>query len=349
MRLAARWHIPVASPPTLPRTPDPLCRAQREVSITAALQREGFSHFRYSTAVSQHIAAGEPSQEAVLATCRQQVQEEQAAQERRQRMVAWIAAHQMPSSYQYRVAAVLQYERGQCSEAEAQEACRQQQAQDQARDQRRQEVSQLLEAEGMSADYVNVVPALQQYVTSGAGDQQGMLAAARAKHAVEQRRAALVAALTAEGLATHLTAEPAAQAYIRTGQGSQEAALAACRTKHQQLAQVAVRRNEVADLLPDAARQRYNECELAEARAPGLARTAVHHWQLASACNVRHGVRHLTRSSIAPADAYYCLAVDAYVHRGEGSAQAAAAALEAYFAAHPLYHFYNSEDGYHDY
>lgn len=338
----------VASPPTLPHMPDPPCRAQREASIAAALEREGFSHFRYSTAVLQHIAAVEPSQEAVLATCRQQVQEEKAARERRQGMIAWIAAQQMPSSYQY-IMAVLQYERGQCTEAEAQEACRQQQVQDQAQGQRRQEVSQLLEAEGMPADYALAVPALQQYVRSGAGDQQGMLAAARAKHAADQRREALVAALTAEGLATHLHTEPAAQAYIRTGQGSKEAALAACRAKHQRLAQVAARRSKVVALLPDEARQRYHHCEWAEARAPGLAQTAVQHWQLASTCIVQHGVRHLTRSSIAPADAYYCLAVDAYVHRGEGSAQAAAAALEAYFAAHPLYHFYDSEDGYSDF
>lgn len=122
----------VASPPTLPHMPDPPCRAQREASIAAALEREGFSHFRYSTAVLQHIAAVEPSQEAVLATCRQQVQEEKAARERRQGMIAWIAAQQMPSSYQY-IMAVLQYERGQCTEAEAQEACRQQQVQDQGR------------------------------------------------------------------------------------------------------------------------------------------------------------------------------------------------------------------------
>ncbi|PRW57826.1 hypothetical protein C2E21_3531 [Chlorella sorokiniana] len=225
-------------------------RAQREASITAALQREGLSGFLHSVAVSEHIHMGAPSEAEALATCRQRQQEEQAAQERRQRITAWLAEQQMPAFYSYTVPAVRQFERGQCSEEEAQQACRQQQAVEQAQEQRRQEVSQLLEAQGMPADYTGYVPALRSYVQTGAGSQQEMLAAARAQHARDQRRTALVAALTAEGMAIHLASEPAARAFVSTGEGGQEAALAACRERHQQEVQIAARRSEVAARLP---------------------------------------------------------------------------------------------------
>lgn len=236
-------------------------RAQRDASIRAALQREGLSRFTYTLAnVSLHIEMGAPSEAEVLAACRQRAQQEQAARERGQRIVAWLAEQQMPSSYRFNVGVMRQYERGDRSEEEAQQACRDQLAADQARDQRRQEVSQLLQEEGHPAEYVNSVPVLWQYVASGTGTRQELLAAAQAQRDADQRRTTLRAALAAEGMASHLVqTAPTAQAYISTGEGSVEAALAACRTQHQLSEQRAARRAEVQALLP--AGMEYHMCE----------------------------------------------------------------------------------------
>lgn len=49
-----------------------------------------------------------------------------------------------------------------------------------------------------------------------------------------------------------------------------------------------------------------------------------------------------------PADDYHCPEVAAFVERGQGSAEAVAAAMVAWRAAHPNYGYYDSE-GYYDY
>lgn len=235
-------------------------RAQRDASIRAALQREGLSRYSHLTSVSQHIQTGAPSEAEALAACRQRAAEEQAVQERGQRIVAWLAEQHMPSSYRYSVGVMRQYERGERSEEEAQQACREQLAADEARDQRRQEVSQLLQEEGHPADYVTLGPMLLQYVVSGTGTRQELLAAAQAQRDADQRRTALRAALAAEGLAINLAhIMPAAQAYISSGEGGQEAALAACRIQHQLNEQRAARRAAVQALLP--AGMEYHMCE----------------------------------------------------------------------------------------
>ncbi len=253
------WHTSVLACPV----PHPSRRAQREASITAALQREGLSGFNYAPGVSEYIRTGTPSEAQVLAACRQQHEEQQAAQqaavERTQRITAWLAEQQMPDNYRYIVRVVDHYILGACSEAEAQQACLRQQAEDQAREQRRQEVSQLLEGEGLPARSAGFVSEAQTYIRFGGSSLTELLAAAQAQHAREQRSAALVAALTAEGLGSHLTAAPAARAYISTGDGSQEAALAACRAQHQRQLQIIAHRTEVVARLPPGVL--YESCE----------------------------------------------------------------------------------------
>lgn len=121
-------------------------------------------------------------------------------------------------------------------------------------------MEQLLQAEGLPTALAVLLGPLQGYIDSGIGTQAELLAAARARHARDQRRDALNAALAAEGINTHFSfSVPEAAAFVASGEGGQEAALAACRARHAQQQERQARLATLQALLPQGAD--YYTCE----------------------------------------------------------------------------------------
>ena len=211
---------------------------------------------------------------------------------------------------------------------------------------RQRSVGALLAAEGLQ-DYRFRVPSLlRAFVSDGEGSAEAVVAEARARRATDEactaRRTAIFARLEAEGLQGRRS-EDSVQAYIRSGEGSEEEVVAAARAAAAATAAAAqardARRTRMTDLLAAEGLQRYaigyeapalwsyitsgegsEEAALAAAREAAAANEALQ-------ARERGLLARLQAEGIAECHRVGVPAVHRFVSRGEGSEEAAAAAV----------------------
>lgn len=184
--------------------------------------------------------------------CRRRPAPTNTCRERRRTRIAELLAAEGLGEYDGMYSAICYVERQEGSEAEVLEAARQRRAVVEAQAARGARMAQLLEAEGLPAQYALDL-AIRRYIENGRGSEQQALAEAKRS----QRSAGLAAAMQAEGLPNWHRHTPACTSYIG-GSGSLEEALASARQRHQEDLQRQQRSDEVqAALSADGLPARY--------------------------------------------------------------------------------------------
>jgi hypothetical protein len=160
-------------------------RAGRRDALRALLQEEQLptTYLHSVPGVTEYIHSGEGSQVAAMEAARAQSQLDQAEAQRRAAIMALLAAEQLPTAYMLRVVSVREYiSTGKGSEEGAMAAARAHHQEQLPRLQRDARVVDLLTANLLPADYRHYVAAIEEYISTGGGTEESVLAAARAHH-----------------------------------------------------------------------------------------------------------------------------------------------------------------------
>ncbi|KAL4420792.1 hypothetical protein ABPG75_010448 [Micractinium tetrahymenae] len=238
-------------------------RRQRSQEIDALLAAEGLQHQRWRVpGLEQWVQSGEgASGEQLVAAARQAESQQAQRVQRRQRMQELLAGEGLEAQlYSNGVDAWIS--QGEGSEAEAVAAARRAAQAAAQRTQRRDRLTELLAAEGIDYGLIGWEGDVRAWVGQAEGSEAAALAAARVAYEPhrqrQQRRARLVAALTAEGIdfdeARALFAVvrfdvPGLEDWLYSGHGEEAALLGAARRVHQDEVDYRQRRKAVAVLL----------------------------------------------------------------------------------------------------